>query len=73
MKGDLIRMGLERDIKLREEQKKYEKYCEFCGHTMSFYAFEKDRKLCNYCGRFNYRNKRVEFEYKLKNVVSKHL
>ena len=66
-------MALQRDMKLRSEQMKFEKYCEFCGHTMSFYAFEKDRKVCNHCGRFNYKNKRVEFEYKLKNVVSKHL
>ena len=66
-------MDLQRDMKLRSEQIKFEKYCEFCGHTMSFYAFEKDRKLCSYCGRFNYRNKRVEFKYKLNSVVLKYL
>ena len=66
-------MKIKEEVKLRNEQRKFEKYCEFCGHTMTFYAFEKDRKVCSHCGRFNYKNKRVEFEYKLKNVVSKHL
>lgn len=73
MKGNVIKMGLQRDMKLRQEQKKCEKYCEFCGHTMTFYAFEKDRKVCSHCGRFNYKNKRVEFKYKLNSVVLKHL
>ena len=36
--------------KLEDEKRKYQKYCEFCGHTMSFYSFEKDKKLCNHCG-----------------------
>ena len=66
-------MALQRDMKLRSEQMKFEKYCEFCGHTMTFYAFEKDRKVCKHCGRFNYKNKRVEFKYKLNSVVLKHL
>lgn len=66
-------MGMLSDIKLRSEQVKYEKYCEFCGHTLTFYAFEKDRKLCRVCGKFNYKDKRVEFRYKFNSVVLKHL
>ena len=40
-------------------------YCGYCGHTISFYAFEPDRKLCHFCGRFNYRNDLAEFKDKL--------
>ena len=53
------------EIKLAEEQLKYKKYCKFCGHTMSFYAFEPDRKVCSWCGYYNYKNGFVEFKYML--------
>lgn len=51
----------EDDIKIAEEQSKYKKHCKFCGHTISFYAFESDKKLCSWCKKYNYRNKKVEF------------
>lgn len=54
------------DQKLIEEQAKNKKYCEYCGHTLTFYAFEKDRKVCSFCGYFNYRNDFIKFKYKLK-------
>jgi len=53
------------DTKLLKEQSKHQKHCEFCGHTISFYFYEKDRKCCRHCGRFNYRNEFVKFKYKL--------
>ena len=53
------------DIKVAEEQLKHKKYCKVCGHTMSFYAFEPDRKVCSWCGYYNYRNRMVEFRYLL--------
>lgn len=38
-----------------------------CGRKNSFYVFEKDIKLCDWCKkRYVFRNKRVEFEYRLK-------
>ena len=60
-----MKMTIKEDTKLATEQSKYKKYCEFCGHTISFYAFEKDKKLCSWCGRYNYRNGLVEFKDKL--------
>lgn len=51
--------------KLNNEKIKYRKKCEHCGHTISFYAFENDRKLCNYCCRYNYRNEKAKFKYLL--------
>lgn len=54
------------DEKILHEQQKYKKHCEFCGHIISFYSFEKDRKCCNHCGKFNYRNDFIKFQYKLK-------
>ena len=52
--------------KLATELTKYKKLCKFCGHTLSFYAFEPDKKLCNYCGRYNYRNDKIEFKELMK-------
>ncbi len=54
-------MTIKEDTKLASQQSKCKKYCKFCGHTISFYAFEKDKKLCNWCKRYNYRNEKVEF------------
>lgn len=56
-----MKMTIKEDTKLATEQFKYKKYCKYCGHTMSFYAFEKERKLCSWCKRYNYRNEKVEF------------
>ena len=54
-----------RDMKLEMERLKLRRRCKKCGHTISFYSFEPDRKLCNYCGTFNYRSDLVEFKKKL--------
>lgn len=37
-------------------------YCENCGHTISFYAFEAEKKVCNWCGRLNYKNDLTKFK-----------
>lgn len=55
-------MQLKDDMKLINEQSKFKKYCKYCGHTMTFYHFENDRKICSYCGRYNYRNDEVKFK-----------
>ena len=62
-------MKIKEDSILMSEQAKYKKYCEFCGHTISFYAFEPDKKICNWCGRYNYRNELVKF----KNLLRKEM
>lgn len=54
------------DTKLFKEMAKHKKHCEFCGHTISFYFFEPERKCCRFCGRFNYRNDFIKFKYKLR-------
>ena len=61
-----MRMKLKEDMLITSEQKKYHKHCKYCGRTISFYAFEKDKKLCSWCGRYNYRSGLVEFKDKLK-------
>lgn len=55
---------------LAKEKIKHKKYCEHCGHTISFYAFEKDRKVCNYCKRYNYRNEKIKFKYLLNKKIN---
>ena len=57
-----MRLKLKEDAKLASEQRKYKKYCKYCKHTISFYAFEPDKKLCSWCGKYNYRNGLVEFK-----------
>jgi rRNA maturation endonuclease Nob1 len=57
-----MKMTIKDDTKLATEQAKYKKHCQFCGHTISFYAFEPDKKLCSWCGKYNYRNGLVEFK-----------
>lgn len=54
------------DSKLFREQVDNSKHCEYCGHTLTFYFFENDRKCCKFCGRYNYRNDFIKFKYKLK-------
>lgn len=55
-------MKLKDDMKIANEQAKFKKHCKYCGHTMTFYHFEKDRKLCSHCKKFNYRNDEVKFK-----------
>lgn len=61
-----MRLTIKDDTKLATEQAKYKRYCKYCRHTISFYAFEGDKKLCSWCGRYNYRNGLVEFKELLK-------
>lgn len=54
---------------LNDRKIKNTKHCDFCGHTISFYSFEPDKKLCNHCGNYNYRNDEIKFKDKLLNKV----
>lgn len=40
----------------------YVKYCGNCGHTISFYAFESNKKVCNWCGVTNYKSEIDKFK-----------
>lgn len=57
-----MRMTIKEDTRLATEQAKCKKRCEYCGHTISFYAFEKDKKICSHCGIYNYRNDLIKFK-----------
>lgn len=57
-----MNLKLKEDCKLASIQVKYKKHCKNCGHTLSFYAFEPNRKLCKWCGVYNYRNELSEFK-----------
>jgi hypothetical protein len=46
----------------KESKYNFKYYCEHCGHTISFYAFEPEKKLCHCCGRYNYKNDLVKFK-----------
>ncbi len=41
-----------------------------CGHVMNFYTSIPYLE-CEYCGRLNFRNKKCEFDYKVKRKVVK--
>ena len=41
-----------------------------CGHSIVIWPIEKKR-LCNWCNHYVYRDKKEEFEEKLKNALKK--
>lgn len=54
------------DTKRFNEIAKQKSKCEHCGHTqlMGF----KDRAICSWCKNYIYKNDRVKFIYKMKEV-----
>ena len=38
--------------------------CENCGYTLPM--TDKEKGLCKFCGRYIFKNKKDEFEYRLK-------
>ena len=46
------------------------KYICKCGHRVII-PFDKDKKLCRWCGRYVFKNKKDEFVYKLKEKIKK--
>lgn len=57
--------------KLFSERTKYSKYCWNCGHTMTFFSFEKDRKLCSHCKRYNYKDDTINQKLKQEKKLEK--
>ena len=57
------------DIKNPQSKNNFHYYCEYCGHTITFYAFEPDKKLCSWCGKYNYRNEKAEFRELLQRKI----
>lgn len=38
--------------------------CPTCGHSVHF--AKVDKKICSWCGNYVFKNRKVEFDYKLK-------
>lgn len=57
-------------IKFEKEIANKRVKCE-CGHTITFTNTRSDRVLCNWCGKFVYKNKQLEFKYKMKSLLNK--
>lgn len=51
------------DIKNPQSKTNFHYYCEYCGHTITFYAFEPEKKVCNFCGRMNFKNEKARFKH----------
>ena len=51
---------------LDERKRKMTIFCPHCGRRVHFYAFEKaDRQLCDWCGRYVFKDKFTEFKYRI--------
>lgn len=57
------------DSKMLNIKLENSKLCKYCGHRITFYAFEKNKKICSHCGRFNYKNDLIEFKEKMKGLI----
>lgn len=55
--------------KLARIKLNFKRKCEYCGTSTSFYAFEKDKKICRTCNRTIYRNDLIKFKDKLKKEI----
>ena len=42
--------------------------CKHCGH--SFPIGNTERQICNYCGNWVYKNKKIEFKYELQKRIN---
>lgn len=58
-----MRMSTSR--KVIEERYAFKIYCS-CGHSIVIFPFEhKNKKLCSYCGKYVYKEKKEEFKERL--------
>ena len=47
-------------------------HCPHCGNRVHFYAFERqDRQLCDWCGRYVFKDKKSEYDYRMKELLKK--
>jgi len=59
-------MSLKDIIKQQEDISRNKIKCK-CGH--SILLGNQKRRICNWCGKWVYKDKRTEFEYKLKESI----
>ena len=57
---------------IREKKKSIEYYthcikCEKCGHTI--YIGNRDKVLCTSCGRYLFKDKKKEFDYRMRTLL----
>lgn len=58
--------------KIAQEQRKMKTYCPYCGVRIHFYAFEKkDKQLCVNCKRYVFKDKKAEYDYRMKELLRK--
>lgn len=53
-------------IKLDNERVKFKVKCP-CGHTITI--VNADRTICSHCGHWVYKNKQIEFRYKMQEEI----
>lgn len=56
------------DIKISNSISKFKVACS-CGHTMPI--VNVDRMICSWCGHWVYKNKQLEFKYRLLETAKK--
>jgi len=56
-------MGFIEDKKLMNVLANFKVKCK-CGHTMVFVT-NREKIICTYCGRYIYKNKKLEFKDKI--------
>ena len=61
------KLTLKEESDLANKKREMKVRCPNCGYLVPFYAFDdKDKKICRYCKRYIFKNKNVEFKYRLK-------
>ena len=60
----------ENPTKYTMKDKKKTTYCPSCHHTVEFWS-NCEKKLCNWCHNYVYRNKKIEFKEKLMKELRK--
>lgn len=61
------KLTMQEDSVLANEKRKMKIECPNCRHLINFYAFEHvEKKLCRYCGVYVFKDKKNEFNYKMK-------
>lgn len=50
-----------------EDKQQYKVYCK-CGHT-NYIANKEGRCICSYCHNFVFKDKKTEFEYRMKQKI----
>lgn len=60
-----------RDSRMLQAFSDLSQKCKHCGHTVHFYSFEKEKKICNWCKNYIYKDEKIEFLEKMKKALKK--